>query len=69
MTLWRRSSRRHWRPKIRNSHAFSMRSTRCPGPLRTDAPDTEALSNTLRRAVMCAVKQSLLDRELPVVWL
>jgi diguanylate cyclase (GGDEF)-like protein len=28
------------------------------------APDTQALSKTLQRAVLCAVKQSLLDREL-----
>ena len=32
--------------------------------LKTDAPDTETLSDTLHRAVLCAVKQSLLDREL-----
>ena len=32
--------------------------------LNSDAPDTQALSDTLRRAVVCAVKQSLLDREL-----
>jgi diguanylate cyclase (GGDEF)-like protein len=31
---------------------------------RLDAPDTQALSKTLQRAVLCAVKQSLLDREL-----
>ncbi len=31
---------------------------------RSDAPDTQALSKTLQRAVLCAVKQSLLDREL-----
>jgi diguanylate cyclase (GGDEF)-like protein len=32
--------------------------------LKTEAPDTETLSDTLHRAVLCAVKQSLLDREL-----
>jgi diguanylate cyclase (GGDEF)-like protein len=37
---------------------------RVSAALKTDAPDAEALSNTLRRTVMCAVKQSLLDREL-----
>lgn len=31
---------------------------------RSDAPDTQALSKTLQRTVLCAVKQSLLDREL-----
>jgi diguanylate cyclase (GGDEF)-like protein len=31
---------------------------------RSDAPDTQALSKTLQRMVLCAVKQSLLDREL-----
>jgi diguanylate cyclase (GGDEF)-like protein len=31
---------------------------------RSDAPDTQALSKTLERTVLCAVKQSLLDREL-----
>jgi len=32
--------------------------------LKSQAPDTRTLSNTLQRTVMCAVKQSLLDREL-----
>src|SRR5713101_707952 len=32
--------------------------------LKSDAPDTQTLSNTLERTVLCAVKQSLLDREL-----
>jgi diguanylate cyclase (GGDEF)-like protein len=32
--------------------------------LKSDAPDAQTLSNTLERTVMCAVKQSLLDREL-----
>jgi two-component system cell cycle response regulator len=32
--------------------------------LQSEAPDTQTLSNTLQRAVLCAVKQSLLDREL-----
>ena len=32
--------------------------------LKSRAPDTQILSETLRRAVLCAVKQSLLDREL-----
>lgn len=31
---------------------------------RSDAPDSHALSKTLHRTVLCAVKQSLLDREL-----
>src|SRR5579864_8334596 len=31
---------------------------------RSDAPDSQALSKTLLRTVSCAVKQSLLDREL-----
>ncbi len=30
----------------------------------SDGPQTQALSKTLQRAVLCAVKQSLLDREL-----
>jgi diguanylate cyclase (GGDEF)-like protein len=30
----------------------------------SSAPDTQALSKTLQRTVLCAVKQSLLDREL-----
>lgn len=32
--------------------------------LRSEGPHTQALSKTLQRAVLCAVKQSLLDREL-----
>src|SRR5260370_14306697 len=32
--------------------------------LKSEKPDTRTLSNTLQRTVMCAVKQSLLDREL-----
>src|SRR6266852_2387118 len=32
--------------------------------LKSDAPDTQTLSNTLERTVLCAVKQSVLDREL-----
>ena len=32
--------------------------------LKAEAPDTQALSNTLQRTVLCAVKQSLMDREL-----
>src|ERR1700704_3781987 len=32
--------------------------------LKSDAPDTQALSNTLQRTLLCAVKHSLLDREL-----
>jgi diguanylate cyclase (GGDEF)-like protein len=32
--------------------------------LKSEAPDTRALSDTLQRTVLCAVKQSLLDREL-----
>ena len=32
--------------------------------LKTDAPKTQTLCNTLKRTVLCAVKQSLLDREL-----
>ena len=32
--------------------------------LKADAPETQTLSNTLERMVLCAVKQSLLDREL-----
>jgi diguanylate cyclase (GGDEF)-like protein len=32
--------------------------------LKSATPDTRTLSNTLQRTVMCAVKQSLLDREL-----
>jgi diguanylate cyclase (GGDEF)-like protein len=32
--------------------------------LKSQKPDTRTLSNTLQRTVMCAVKQSLLDREL-----
>jgi len=31
---------------------------------RSDAPDSQALNKTLQRTVSCAVKQSLLDREL-----
>src|SRR5512135_628953 len=31
---------------------------------RSDAPGSQALNNTLQRTVLCAVKQSLLDREL-----
>ena len=31
---------------------------------KSDAPDSQALSKTLQRTVSCAVKQSLLDREL-----
>lgn len=32
--------------------------------LKSDAPKTQTLCNTLKRTVLCAVKQSLLDREL-----
>jgi len=32
--------------------------------LKSEAPDTQALSNTLQRTLLCAVKHSLLDREL-----
>jgi len=32
--------------------------------LKSASPDTQTLSDTLQRTVMCAVKQSLLDREL-----
>jgi len=32
--------------------------------LKSGAPDTQAISNTLQRAVLCAVKRSVLDREL-----
>ena len=32
--------------------------------LKSDAPETQTLCNTLKRTVLCAVKQSLLDREL-----
>ena len=32
--------------------------------IRTDTPEAQAVSNTLERTVLCAVKQSLLDREL-----
>lgn len=32
--------------------------------IKTDNPETQAVSNALQRAVLCAVKQSLLDREL-----
>ncbi len=32
--------------------------------LKSEAPDTQTLSTTLERTVLCAVKQSLLDREL-----
>jgi diguanylate cyclase (GGDEF)-like protein len=32
--------------------------------LKSEAPDAQALSNTLQRTALCAVKQSLLDREL-----
>src|SRR5258706_4601596 len=32
--------------------------------LKTDAPKTQTLCNTLKRTVLCAVKQYLLDREL-----
>jgi diguanylate cyclase (GGDEF)-like protein len=32
--------------------------------LKSETPDPQALSNTLERTVLCAVKQSLLDREL-----
>lgn len=32
--------------------------------LKSDSPDTQAVSNTLQRAVLCVVKRSLLDREL-----
>ncbi len=32
--------------------------------LKSETPDTQTLSNTLQRTVLCAVKQSLLDREL-----
>jgi diguanylate cyclase (GGDEF)-like protein len=32
--------------------------------LKSETPETQTLSNTLQRTVMCAVKQSLLDREL-----
>ena len=32
--------------------------------IKADTPETQAVSNTLQRAVLCAAKQSLLDREL-----
>jgi diguanylate cyclase (GGDEF)-like protein len=32
--------------------------------LESEAPDAQALSNTLQRTVLCAIKQSILDREL-----
>jgi diguanylate cyclase (GGDEF)-like protein len=32
--------------------------------LKSDSPDTQALSGALHRTVLCAVKQALLDREL-----
>ena len=32
--------------------------------LKSEAPETQTLSNALQRTVLCAVKQSLLDREL-----
>jgi diguanylate cyclase (GGDEF)-like protein len=32
--------------------------------LKSEAPDTQRLSNTLQRTVLCAVRQTLLDREL-----
>jgi diguanylate cyclase (GGDEF)-like protein len=32
--------------------------------LKSEAPDTQTINNTLQRTVLCAVKQSLLDREL-----
>lgn len=32
--------------------------------LKSDSPDAEALSSALRRTVLCAIKQSILDREL-----
>src|SRR6202022_2541165 len=32
--------------------------------LKSEAPNTQTLCNTLKRTVLCAVKQSLLDREL-----
>ena len=32
--------------------------------LKSDAPETQTLCTTLKRTVLCAVKQSLLDREL-----
>jgi diguanylate cyclase (GGDEF)-like protein len=32
--------------------------------LKTDAPKAQTICNTLKRTVLCAVKQSLLDREL-----
>src|SRR5258708_21838978 len=32
--------------------------------LKSETPETRTLSNTLQRTVMCAVKQSVLDREL-----
>jgi two-component system cell cycle response regulator len=32
--------------------------------LKSEAPDTQTISNTLQRTVLCAVKCSLLDREL-----
>ena len=32
--------------------------------IRADTPEAQAVSNTLERTVLCAVKQSLLDREL-----
>jgi diguanylate cyclase (GGDEF)-like protein len=32
--------------------------------LKSDAPETRAVSNALQRTVLCAVKQSLLEREL-----
>jgi diguanylate cyclase (GGDEF)-like protein len=32
--------------------------------LKSEAPDTQTISNTLQRTVLCAIKGSLLDREL-----
>lgn len=32
--------------------------------IKTDTPETQAVSNALERTVLCALKQSLLDREL-----
>src|SRR5690242_18910801 len=32
--------------------------------LKSDAPETQTLCTTLKRTVLCALKQSLLDREL-----
>lgn len=32
--------------------------------LKSSSPDTQALNNALQRTVLCAIKQSLLDREL-----